>query len=273
MIKPGLYLVATPIGNLNDITLRALNILKNSDLILCENTIKSKKIINKYGIKSKLEKYTDHDFDKKKDFISNLINTKSIVSLISDSGSPLISDPGNQLIKYLLDKKINVFSIPGASALIVGIQLSGLLNKKKYVFLGFLPKKSDQKIKILKEQLHNNLVIYTTKRQVVKDIESIVSLSNEYEIVILKELTKIHEERIVINPSNFQKFNSEGLKGELVLVATVVSNENKQEFIDSNEALMLINKFGVKKAYKEIKTKYKISRNDFYKLAVKLKNE
>ena len=129
-MNTGLYLVSTPIGNLDDITLRAINVLKNSSLILCENTVNSKKLLKRYDINSSLSKYTDHDFIKKKDYILKLLKSDQIISLISDSGSPLISDPGNQLINFLFRNQVNVYSVPGASALISGIQLSGFLNKK-----------------------------------------------------------------------------------------------------------------------------------------------
>ena len=104
-MNSGFYLVSTPIGNLDDITIRAINILKNSDLILCENTTNSKKLLNKYEIKTSLSKYTDHDFHKKKDYILKFLNSNKVISLISDSGSPLISDPGNQLINFLFKSR------------------------------------------------------------------------------------------------------------------------------------------------------------------------
>ena len=273
MIEPGLYLVATPIGNLDDITIRALNILKNSKLILCENTLNSRKLLNKYEIKIKLDKYTDHDFERKKEKILNLIQANNIISLISDSGSPLISDPGNQLINFLIQNNVKIISIPGPSALILGIQLSGFLNKKNFTFLGFLPKKHDQKINSLKEQLHNNLIIYTTKEQVQKDVLAISKLSINYEIVILKELTKIHENRIMLNSKNIEKFDFTSLRGELVLCVTAEINNQLTQNIDKKEALQLIESVGIKKAYQVVKTKYKISRNEFYKLAVEFKND
>ena len=273
MIEAGLYLVATPIGNLDDITLRALNVLKNSKLILCENTLNSKKLLNKYEIKTSLDKYTDHDFEKKKDKILNLIKTNSVVSLISDSGSPLISDPGIQLVHFLLKNKVKIISIPGPSAMILGIQLSGFLNKKKFTFIGFLPKKHDQKVNSLKEQLHNNLIIYTTKEQIPKDVSAIREISNNFEIIILKELTKMHEERIILNSKNIKEFVFDSLKGELILCVSAEINTQLQKDIDKKETLELIEKVGIKKAYQEVKTKYKISRNDFYKLAMELKND
>ena len=273
MIETGLYLVATPIGNLDDITIRAINILKNSNLILCENTNNSKRLLTKYNINVNLEKYTDHDFDKKKENIKKLILSGKAVSLISDSGSPLISDPGCQLINYLTETNIKIFSIPGPSALISGIQLSGFLNSKSFVFLGFLPKKIEQKINKLRDQLHNNLIVYTTKQQIKKDIEAVSKISKNYEVIILKELTKIHEERIAINSENLKDHELESLKGELVLAINAHAKENIDGPIDKEEILYKVKELGVKKAYQVLKTKYKISRNEFYKIAMELKNE
>ena len=273
MIETGLYLVATPIGNLDDITIRAINILKNSNLILCENTNNSKKLLRKYGINVNLEKYTDHDFDRKKENIKKSILSGRAVSLISDSGSPLISDPGCQLINYLIDRNIKIISIPGPSALISGIQLSGFLNGKGFVFLGFLPKKTEQKINRLKDQLHNNLIVYTTKQQIKKDIEAVAKLSKNYEVIILKELTKIHEMRITINSENIKDYELENLKGELVLAINANAKEKIDGPIDKEEILYKVKELGVKKAYQVLKTKYKLSRNEFYKIAMELKNE
>ena len=273
MMEPGLYLVATPIGNLDDITIRAINILKNSDIILCENTNNSRKLLRKYEITSKLDKYTDHDFEKKKKLIFRYLSEKKIISLISDSGSPLISDPGSQLINFLFNENFKIFSVPGPSTLISSIQLSGFLNNKSYLFMGFLPKKKEQKINKLKNQLHNNLIIYTTKQQIKKDIDAIAYLSDKYEIVILKELTKLYEERIVITQNNLLEQNFDNIKGELILAVSANLNDNHTDIIDKNEINDSIKNLGIKKAYQVMKTKYKISRNEFYKLAMELKNE
>ncbi len=272
-MNPGLYLVSTPIGNLDDITLRAINVLKNSNLILCENTTNSKKLLKRYDIKTSLSKYTDHDFNKKKDYIFKLLNSNQVISLISDSGSPLISDPGNQLINYLFKNHVKVYSIPGASALISGIQLSGFLNKKKFTFVGFLPKKKEHKEKTLIENKVNNLIIYSTKQQLQKDVYAIASISEKFEIVILKELTKIYEDRIYIDCKNYKNFNYSGLKGELVLAVSIEKETDKIDVINFNKIRTIINEVGVKKAYQQLKSRYKISRNDFYKLSIDLKND
>ena len=173
----------------------------------------------------------------------------------------------------MIDKGIKVFSIPGPSALISGIQLSGFMNNKNFVFLGFLPKKIEQKINKLKQQLHNNLIIYTTKQQIKKDIESISKISRHFDGVILKELTKIHEQRININNDNLKDIDLSSLKGELVLAISASPRENIDEPIDKEEILYKVKQLGMKKAYQEFKTKYKISRNEFYKKVMELKNE
>ena len=267
-MEPGLYLVATPIGNLDDITIRALNVLKNSEIIFCENTNNSKKIFKKYSIEAKYHKYTDHDFDRKKDEILQKIKQKKVISLISDSGSPLISDPGNQLINFLFQNNIKIFSIPGPSALISGIQLSGFLNKKIFSFLGFLPKKTSQKVSILEANLNNNLVIYTTKQQLEKDIEAVAVVAEKFEIIILKELTKIFEERIYISHKNYNNIDLKSVKGELVLAINIISSSKKQMELSLEYVSKIVSEMGVKKAYQVVKTKYKISRNKFYEMAI-----
>ena len=272
-MNSGLYLVSTPIGNMDDITIRAIYVLKNSDLILCENIKNSKKLLKKYEISTSLSKYTDHDFQRKKEFILNLLNTKKIISLISDSGSPLISDPGNQLINFLLKNQMQVFSIPGASALISGIQLSGFLNKKKFIFIGFLPKKKEQKEKILLENSTNNLIVYSTKQQLKRDVSSITSISKKFEIVILRELTKVHEERLLINNKNYKDFNYSIIKGEIVLAVNFEKETKRISEHDKKEILTIIHKVGVKNAYHLIKSKYKISRNELYKLSINSEND
>jgi 16S rRNA (cytidine1402-2'-O)-methyltransferase len=170
-------------------------------------------------------------------------------------------------------RDIKIISIPGPSALISGIQLSGFLNSKSFVFLGFLPKKYEQKINKLRDQLHNNLIIYTTKQQIRKDIEAVDEISKHYEAIVLRELTKIHEQRIIINSENLKDIELDSLKGELVLAINASPKENIDGPIDKEEVLDKVNELGMKKAYQVLKTKYKISRNDFYKLAMGYKNE
>ena len=130
-----------------------------------------------------------------------------------------------------------------------------------------------EKINKLKNQLHNNLIIYTTKQQIKKDIEAIAEISKHYDVIVLKELTKIHEQRISINQDNLEDIDLDSIKGELVLAISASPKENIDEPIDKDEILYNVNELGMKKAYQVLKTKYKISRNEFYKLAMELKNE
>ena len=156
---PGLYIVSTPIGNLEDITLRALNVLKSSDQILCEDTRRSIKLLNYYKIKKKL--VANHKFNEKKivNSIINFLQDGKIVSIISDAGTPTLSDPGLVLIKECVKKNIRIFPIPGASAITTAVSMSGF--EDKYFFYGFLPKKNNDlnkilnEFSILKKQIHN----------------------------------------------------------------------------------------------------------------------
>ena len=201
------------------------------------------------------------------------LKTKKIISLISDSGSPLISDPGNQLINFLYQNDVKIYSIPGPSALISGIQLSGFLNKKFFSFLGFLPKKTSQKISILESHFNNNLIIYTTKQQLEKDIEAVAVVAKKFEIIILKELTKMFEKRIYISNENYKNADLKVVKGELVLAVNLISSSQKQEELTLEYVSKIVSEMGIKKAYQVVKTKYKISRNKFYEMAINLNNE
>ena len=147
-VKSGLYIIATPIGNLEDITLRAIKVLKKSDYILCEDTRISKKLLDRFEINSKL--ISNHKFNEKKNLakIIEILKSEKIVSLISDAGTPTISDPGNILIKNCIDNNLDVFSIPGASAVSSAVSISGFTDS--YYFHGFLPEKKHKLKKILK---------------------------------------------------------------------------------------------------------------------------
>ena len=141
-IKPGLYCVATPIGNMGDITLRALEVLKKSDLILCEDTRVSKKLLNKFEITKKLLSHHKFNENKNLDFILDLLEKNKIISIISDAGTPTISDPGRILINKCIEKKINIYPIPGPSAVSTAVSVSGFSDR--YLFCGFLPEKKNE---------------------------------------------------------------------------------------------------------------------------------
>lgn len=270
-MKPGLYLVATPIGNLKDITLRAIETLKASEVIFCENTKHSMKLLNHFKINSPiLDKYTDHDFNKKAEIIKEKIESGLVVSLISDAGSPLVSDPGSRLIEFLIEKKCHVETVPGPSSLISSIQLSGFVNNYPYVFVGFLPKKITQKKKIIKEYKKVNIIILTTAPQLNKDIAVLFEINETCKIVILNEITKKFEKRISINLKEYSKLKTIILKGEIVIVAEFdkgsLNNIPPDSQIESD-----LGKYGSKKIYEIYSTKYMISRNDLYRKILLIK--
>ena len=165
-LKFGLYIVSTPIGNMEDITFRALNVLKKSDIILCEDTRRSGKLLSYYKIKNKLLPYHKFNENKISDKIINLIKKKKIVSLISDAGTPVISDPGLVLVKKCIEEKIEIFPVPGSSAIISAISVSGFVDK--YLFYGFLSKKDNEIEKVLNNlsNVNYSLVFFIPSKKI-----------------------------------------------------------------------------------------------------------
>ena len=219
----GLYIVSTPIGNLEDITLRAINVLKNSDKILCEDTRRSIKLLNHYNITKKL--ISNHKFNEKKTASTIIENIKKgeIVSIISDAGTPTISDPGLILIKECIKNKIKIFPIPGVSAVTTAISSSGF--NDQYIFYGFLPKKktaAEKELNNIKDYKFS-LVFFIPAVKVNFYINMFKKYMQKRDIFIGRELTKIHETFYRYNLDEFSGFK-ENLKGEL----TVVISGNKQ---------------------------------------------
>ena len=214
---PGLYIVSTPIGNLEDITLRALSVLKKSDQILCEDTRRSIKLLNHYNIKKKL--VSNHKFNEKKNIrsIIQLISSGKIVSLISDAGTPVISDPGLILIKECLKQNINIFPIPGVSAVTTAMSLSAF--DDKYIFYGFLPKKNKELEKIC-SQLKNldfALIFFIPAIKINFYINYFKKFFLERSIFIAREMTKIHETFYRSDLKSLENFKK-ALKGEITVI-------------------------------------------------------
>ena len=270
-MKSGLYIVATPIGNLDDITLRAINILKKSDVILCENTKHSLKLLRHFDIKNaKIEKYTDHDFNKKHIQIEGLIKSDNIVSLISDAGSPIISDPGSNLIKYLFEKNCHIESIPGPSSIVSAMQLSGFYNSYPTIFLGFLPKKIEQKKKYFKNITYANIIFFTTSAQLNKDIETLFDLDPSCKITVLNEMTKKFEKRLSFSLNEYAQIKPLVLKGEFV-VCVEYNGIKEIPALSDNQILKDLTKYGSKKIYEIYRTTYNIKRNELYKKILTIK--
>ena len=214
-----LFIVSTPLGNLKDITLRALNIMKNSHLIAAEDTRKSRILLNEYNIKTKMISYHEHNsYNRIKTIIAHLKDGKNI-SLISDAGTPGISDPSYRLIRSAIENEITVNSIPGPSAFLTALTSSGLPTDNFY-FAGFLPPKKGRKSKLEElSKLNSTLILYENPKRLLKTLNDIYSTFNNRPAVICKELTKIHETfyrgSLVSLIKNFDNIN---LKGEFVIL-------------------------------------------------------
>ena len=248
-IRKGLYLIPTPIGNLGDITYRAIEILKKSDLILCEDTRVSAKLLEKFKIKSKL--ISNHKFNEKKNLPKIIDNLKNgqIISLISDAGTPGISDPGSILVKECVEEKINVTPLPGASAVSTSLSASGF--SEKYFFYGFFPSKLKdiQNDLRLLSNLDSCIIFFISSKKLNKAIPKIKENFSGREILICREMTKFYEEYLRYKVDDLQIFE-ENLKGEL----TIVLSEKKRA-IKSSLLLSESDKKDIKKMIKKLSIK------------------
>ena len=272
---PGLYIVSTPIGNLDDITLRSLDILKKSDIILCEDTRRSLKLLNHYKIKKKLLPY--HKFNEKKELnkIMKYLNEGKILSLISDAGTPLLSDPGKLLVKECIKDQINIHPVPGPSSITASMSISGF--DDKFIFYGFLPKKEKE----LNNELSNlkdssfSIIFFIPGVKINYYLNFFKKYFSSREILIAREITKIHETFYRDNVDSIQLFNSP-LKGELTVVISKKNNKTKTLVNDSKIkglAIKLLKKNSLKDVVKIISEKEKVNKRLVYKICLDIKNE
>ncbi len=274
--KSGLYVVSTPIGNLMDITLNALEILNLSDLILCEDTRVSKKILEKHNIKNK-ELLAYHKFNEKKtsDKVIKLIQKEKIVSIISDAGTPCISDPGSILINECVNKKLNIYSIPGPSSVISAVSISGFSDK--FIFYGFFPEKTKDIKKDLDalSKLNLTIVFFISAKKFKKNASYLEKYFSNRKILICKELTKMFEQHFRFDVSKIKEFNAE-LRGEITLVLSEkIENESKNRLLDQDKIIIkkLMKKLSIKDIVTEIKKNKDISKKEIYNYCLKIKNE
>ena len=274
--KNGLYIVSTPIGNLGDITLRALEVLKKSDFILCEDTRVSKKLLSHYNINNNL--ISNHKFNEKSNIekFINILKSNKILSLISDAGTPSISDPGKLLINECVINNINIFSVPGPSSVLASISVSGFSDK--YYFHGFLPEKKNEikKDLIFLSELKCSIVFFISSRKIDKIIDELKFYFKGRKIVICKEITKYYEEYFRSSVDNLKKFNQK-IKGEITVVISEKENlkisSNKLSESDIKKIKKLINKMSIKDIVNEITLRNKIPKKIVYNYCLSLKNE
>lgn len=280
-LKPGLYIVSTPIGNLGDITLRALEVLKNSDVIFCEDTRISKKLLAKHQIASKLQVYNDHSTDKQRTKIIQLIEEGRTVSLISDAGTPLISDPGYKLVKELRDLGLHVDIIPGACAPITALIGSGLPTDR-FFFSGFLPKTIGLKKKTFQElvSLRATLIFFDTAPRILESLQIAMEILGDKRACMARELTKLYQEfNTALLSELIETIQRKPIKGEVVIL---ISNSMKNPDKETTDASLkeklaalfnqgLSSKSATEEVYKEFANFY--SKHEIYKAANELKKQ
>ena len=275
-IKKGLYLVSTPIGNLGDITLRSIDVLKKSEYVLCEDTRVSKILLEKYEIKSKL--ISNHKFNEKKKLseIIKLLKNGSIISMISDAGTPSISDPGRILIKECIIQNINVIPLPGPSSVLSAVSVSGFSDK--FFFYGFLPEKKkilEQDLKYL-SLLNTSIVFFISPKKIKKILESLRFFFAGRKIVICREMTKYFEEFIRCDVDDLNKVEFK-LKGEFTIVISekIINNKASQTLSESDKKIInqMINKISIKEIISIINKDNKVPKKEIYNYCIKLKNE
>ena len=269
-----LYIVSTPIGNLDDITLRALEVLKNSDIILCEDTRRSIKLLSHYKIKKKLISY--HKFNEKKQLINVIKYFKDgkILSLISDAGTPLLSDPGRLLVNHCVENEIHITPIPGVSSVTSAVSVSGF--KDQFLFYGFLPKTENELNKVLTILSHNKYsqVFFIPSKKINFYIKGFKRYFFGRKILIAKEITKIHEEFIREKIDEIKIFKNQ-IKGELTVI--ISEDNNKVENFDEEKIVNKIKKYLKKYSLKDtvslILETEKVNKKKVYNLCLKIKNE
>ena len=269
-----LYIVSTPIGNLEDITLRALHVLKNSDIILCEDTRRSIKLLSYYKIKKRLISY--HKFNEKKQLQNIIEHFKKgkILSLICDAGTPLLSDPGKILVNKCIENKIKVVPIPGASAITAAISVSGF--DDKFLFYGFLPKTENELEKVLTSLTENDqtIVFFIPSNKINFYLKSFKKFFAGREILIAKEMTKIHETLLRGDIGELKLFK-DTIKGELTVV--ISSNKSRYKKYDEEKIVNKIKKYlklySLKDTVEIIRDTEKVNKKKIYDLCLKIKNE
>ena len=275
-VKNGLYIVSTPIGNLSDITLRALAVLKKSEYILCEDTRISKNLLDRYEIKSKL--ISNHKFNEKKNLskIIDILKSDCIVSLISDAGTPSVSDPGAILINECLLNEINIFPIPGSSAVSTAVSISGFSDK--YFFYGFFPEKKNKLNEDFEKlsTLDSCIVFFISPRKFNKFVEDIKHHFTGRKILICREMTKFYEEYIRTEIDKLEPFKSDP-KGELTIVISEKEKEkNSSNFLNESDKIniqKMIKKLSIKDITDLINQYNNVPKKEIYNYCLKLKND
>lgn len=278
-MKNGLYIIATPIGNLGDISPRAIECLNSAEIIACEDTRISKKLLSLLSVSINKEFMTLHDHNEEvhtEKIISKIKEEGKSVALISDAGSPLISDPGYKLIRTCREQNIYITTIPGCCALICALQLSGLPTNR-FMFAGFLPNKDKARTDsfLSVREINATIIFYETANRIQKTLEAAKEIFANREMSVAREITKVYEECINGTAEELlAHFSQHPPKGEMVLMIAPPNTSEKEKSIDIKaELARLMKEKSLKSAVKEIVETYNLNKNEVYEQALELKNE
>lgn len=277
MLRNGLYVIATPIGNLRDISPRAIDILQEAEIIACEDSRITKKLFSLLGItlKKQFIAYEDHSEEKKAQSLIDLIEEGNAVALVSDAGSPLISDPGYKLVHLCRKNDIYVTVIPGPCAVVCALQLSGLPTNR-FMFAGFIPNKDKARMDLFAElkDIQTTLVFYETAPRLLKTLKQADSFFANRAVAVIREMTKMYEQ--TVNGTCIELleyFSKNEPKGEFVIV--VAPPEKKENNLQDIRQLLAerLQQTSLKTVVKEISQEFKLNKNDVYNMALEMKDE
>lgn len=270
--KGKLYICPTPIGNLEDITLRAIKALKEVDLIACEDTRVTQKLLNHFEIKTKTISYHKFSEKQKSIYIIELLEQGKNVALVSDAGTPLISDPGEELVKNVIEKKIKIIPLPGASSLITAIS-GTYTGNLPVLFAGFLPKTKGEKERFFQKYSSNVIAIFESPNRLVKTLKETKQVLGNRNATVARELTKIHEEIRRDCLENLIEYYAEHPpKGEIVLIIEGSKEEKTFDNAEIEEKIFILKKdgYGVKEISKIISLLYGCSKKEVYEKALNI---
>ncbi len=276
-LKGELYIVATPIGNLEDITLRAIRILKEVDMIAAEDTRHTLKLLNHLGISKPLISYHRHNEEIKTDELINKLEEGKKIALVSDAGTPVISDPGGEIVREAIKNSIKVIPVPGACAAITALVASGI-DAKEFTFIGFLPQNKKNRNDKL-EQIRNaevTTILYESPHRLLKTLQDLKSIVENRQIVLARELTKIHEEYIIGTIEQIEQI-VQPPKGEYVIVIDRTENTRKETMLKELNQLSLEEQYkhyernglDKKEIIKQIAKDRNVNKNEIYQQFIK----
>ena len=271
-----LYVVATPIGNLEDITIRALRILKEVDFILCEDKRVTVKLLSKYDIKTRLISFHKFNEEKNKEYVLKLLNSGNNIALVSDAGTPLVADPGGALISFLLSNNIRAIPIPGPSSLVTALSMLPI-EIKEFLFIGFLPDQKSKRKEILDslEDRTKLVIIFLPPHDIEKYVNEINDIYPRVRIFYARELTKINEEFWIGEINELKEIiKNKRFRGEIIL--GIIFDSKKNIVVDEKELFKMIesllsNGSSLKEASKTIGNKLNLSKSEIYNSYIKKK--